>query len=219
MTTETSTPKPRRGCLFYGGILLTVCLVAVLIAALIGVHLFKKMVNEFTDTKPVPLPALDMTPAQIEQVRQRVAAFSEAVQAGTATPPLTLNANEIDAVIASSPDFQSIKDKVFVTIENGQLKGQVSVPMGELGIRGFKGRYLNGVATVGVSLQNGTLLVFPQEILVKGKPIPPSYMSAFRQQNLATGFNVNPGVSNALARLQSIEIKEGKLVISPKGSP
>ncbi|HWW01508.1 MAG TPA: hypothetical protein VNZ64_17555 [Candidatus Acidoferrum sp.] len=213
---DQPTPKPRRGCLFYGCLTGVVCLVAILIAFLLGLHLFKKMLNEYTDTKPMLLPAVQMAPAQIEQLQRRVDAFRDAVRAGRPAPPLELSSDEINALIANEPDFRGLHNRLYVTLEGDKVKGQVSFPMGRVGLPLFHGRYLNGTGTLSVSLKDGLLRIIPQEILVKGKPLPSVYMDRIQSENLATQANDNPHSAETFSQLQSIEIKDSKLIIVPK---
>jgi hypothetical protein len=213
---DQPTPKARRGCLFYGCLTGVVCLVAILVAFLLGLHLFKKMLNEYTDTQPMPMPAVRMTTAQIEQVQRRVDAFGDAVRAGRTVPPLELASDEINALIANDPEFRGLHDKLYVTLDGDKVKGQVSFPMARLGLPLFHGRYLNGTGTLSVSLKNGVLRVIPQEIFVKSKPLPSVYMDRIQSENLATQANDNPRSADALNRLQSIEVKDSKLIIAPK---
>lgn len=205
--------------MFYGCITGVVCLVAILVAFLLGLHLFKKMLNEFTDTQPMPLPSVQMPAAQVEQVQRHVAVFREALRAGKTPPALELSSDEINALIANDPEFQGLRGKLYVTLEGDKVKGQLSVPMSHIGLPLFHGRYLNGAGTLSVSFQNGNLRITPQEILVKGKPLPGVYMERIRSENLAAQANDDPRSAEALGRLQSIEIKDGKLRIIPKPSP
>ncbi len=214
MSNETN--KRRHGCLFYGCLTGTVCLLAILVAALLGLHQVKKMVTEYTDTNPVPLPAVTLSAAQIEQLERRIEAFQDTVRAGRPAQPLVLTGEELNALVASRPDLRRFKDKVYISIPDSQLAGQISIPMSELGLPFFRNRYLNGSTTFSVSLQNGKLRVVPDNILVKGKPLPRVYMEQIRQQNLAASAEDNPRVSVALDRLQDIQVKDGKLIIVPK---
>ncbi len=216
---DLPTRKPRRGCLFYGCLTGIVCFVAILVAFLLGLHLFKKMLNEYTDSQPLPLPVVQMAPAQLEQVTQRVNTFRDAIRAGRTAPALELTSDEINALIANDADFQGLRGKLYITLEGDKVKGQLSFPMAQLGLPLFHGRYLNGTGTFSVSLQNGLLRVMPQEILVKGRPLPSTYMDRIRTENLATQATANPGAADALNKLQSIEIKDSKLIIVPKSPP
>lgn len=213
---EPAAVKPRRGCLFYGCLGGTACLMAILIAFLLGLYQLKRMLTFYTDTGPTPLPAVQMTQAEIDQLKQRVENFQEAVRTGRPTPPLSFTAEEINAYIGSDPNLARLKGKLYVTIEGNRLKGQVSLPLDDLGLGIFRGRYLNGIGTFDVGLQNGILIVTPETLVVKGKPLPRVYMEKIRSQNLAANLNDNPRVSVGVNHLQEIRIRDGKLVLVPK---
>ncbi|MGE5734645.1 MAG: hypothetical protein ACM34E_06110, partial [Acidobacteriota bacterium] len=154
---EPSSPpaKARHGCYFYGCIAGIVCMVAILVAFLLGVHMFKKVLNEYTDTKPVPLPRSELTAAQVEELQHRIDAFQDAVSTGRPTPPLELTSQELNAIISTRADFQGLSNKVYLTIEGEKLNAQVSMPMEQIGLRMFHGRYLNGEASLSVALDRG----------------------------------------------------------------
>jgi len=211
MTTDQPV-KRRRGCLFYG--CLTSCiLVLVVLAGLILGYL--KILNSFTDLKPTALPTVDMSDAEKQQVRQRVDAFRNDVRSAHPTQPLSLTANEINALIATDPNLKALNGKLYVTIEGNQVKGQLSVPTSDIGLGIFKHRYINGSGGLNVSLTNGTLFLSLQSLAIKGRPIPEKYMQQVRAQNLAQGINDDPKASAGLNKLKSIEVKDGKLLIEP----
>jgi hypothetical protein len=214
--TEPVPPKRRRGCLFFGCLGGTACLLIILVAFLLGLYQLKKMLNFYTDAQPAPLPTVQMPQAEIDQLRQRVETFQDAVRTGRPTEPLSLSSDEINAYIQTEPSLMKAKGKVYVTIEGNRLKGQVSLPLDDLGLRLFRGRYLNGSGIFAVSLQKGSLVVTPESIVVKGKPLPGVYMDKIRSQNLADSLNNNPRASVALNHLQEIRISDGKLVLVPK---
>jgi hypothetical protein len=210
------TIKPRRGCFFYGCITSLVLLVLLLGALLLGLHYVKKLVNRFTDTQPMALPALQMSQPEIEKVKERFEAFRAAVRERRPTQPLVLTADEINALIASGPEQQAWKGKFYVRLEGNQLKSEVSLPLQDVGLRMLKGRYLNGSATFDLAFRNGVPFVLAQSILVKGQPLPELYMREIRKENLAAGLVNEPGAVAVLQGLQDIQVKDGKLVIEPK---
>ena len=209
--------KGRRGCFFYGCLTGLFLLLLIVIAFLLGLRQVKKMVTDFTDPRPVPLPTMQMSSNEIAAVRRRVDEFRENARAMRPTPQLTLTAEELNALIATDPDLQPLKDKIYVsTIEGDKIKGQISILLEELGLPIFRGRYLNGIATFRLSFKNGYLKLMIEDLIVKGKPLPDTYMQKIRTQNLARNINLNPRASAALDRIESIEVKDGKLVIIPK---
>jgi hypothetical protein len=219
MTDQPQPAKARRGCFFYGCLGGLVILLVIVIAGLIGLRYAKKMYNEFTDSQPITLPDIKLSQPEIEQLRHRVDDFRESVRAGRHTRPLTLNADEINALIVSDKDFQAMKSKFYVTIENDQIKAQLSIPLEDLGLHIFHGRYLNGSGTFSLSLRNDFLYLNAQDITVKGKPIPAVYLQSIRKENLARDLNTDPKASDALKRIKSIEVKNGELIIVPKEGP
>ena len=98
-----------------------------------------------------------MPPGEVDKLKQRFEAFQQAVREQRPTKPLELTADDINALIASGPKRQDLKGKFYVSLEGDQLKGEVSMPLQEIGLSMFKGRYLNGSATFGLSFRNGTL--------------------------------------------------------------
>jgi hypothetical protein len=208
--------KPRRGCFFYGCLTCVVLLGLVMGALLLGLHYVKKVVNRFTDTQPMALPTVQMPQDEVDKLRKRFEAFQAAVREQRPSSPLTLTSDDINALVASGTGREALKGKVYVSLEGDQLKGQVSVPLREVGLGMFKGRYLNGTATFGMSLHNGLLVVSPRTILVKGNPLPETFMQKLRQENLAAGIVKSPEAVAVLQGLEDIQVKDGKLVVVPK---
>ena len=219
MTEEQPQTKRRQGCLFYGCLGGLVLLLVVIVAGLIGLRYAKKMYYEFTDSQPVALPGVKLSQPEIEALRHRVDDFRESVKAGRHTRPLTLTGDEINALIAGDKDLHAWKGKFYITLEKDQIKTQLSIPLDELNLPIFKGRYLNGAATLSVFLRNGSLYLIPRDITVKGKPLPGVYSQNIRKQNLARDMENDPKASDALKHIQSIEVKNDELVIVPKEVP
>ena len=209
-------PKARRGCLFYGCITCVVLLVLGLGAVLLGVHYVKGLVNRYTDSQPMQLPTVQMPQSEVNKLKQRFEAFEAAVRDHRPAPPLTLSSDDINALIANGPGREALSGKLYVGLEGDQFKGQVSVPLQDVGLSMFKGRYFNGSATFNMTLRNGVLIVSPQTLVVKGNPVPERYMAAFRQQNLAASLTNQPKAVAVLQGLEDIQIKEGALVVVPK---
>ena len=206
--------KSGRGCLFYGGIVAAVLFVAVVLAAYMGYRYFKNLLVQYTDPSPMTLPALQMSAEDAQRARDRIHAYFKAVEEGKANEPLTVTADEINALIQADPN-RGLKDHVYVSLEDNKFKAQVSVPADRI-IRGLKGRYFNGSGTFAVSLRNGRLQVAPEELIAKGKPLPENFMRSFRGQNLAEEYQTDPEAKQTLEKLESIQIGDGKVTIVPK---
>ncbi len=208
--------KPR-GCFFYG------CLIAVIltllavvgggIAAYLGYRSLVNFVIPYTDTAPTPLPMVEMPPEQAKELHARVDAFWAALDSGKPTEPLVLDSDDINVLIADNED---LRDKVHVDIEGDKVKGQVSFPLEGIGLPAFKGRYLNGKATLKVSLEDGFLRVTVDALEVKGKPVPSSFVDQLRAKNLAEDASRNPKNAEAIQKLESIRVVDGKVILKAR---
>jgi hypothetical protein len=209
-------PKPPRGCLFYGLIFGSVLLLLLLVAGLIGLRLLKNMVDRYTDTRPLPFPAVQISKAEMDALQKRLTEFSGALKAGKPASAFELTSDQANALIQNSPDFKILRNRVYVQFTNGQIESQVSLPMDDFGFRVLKGRFLNGKALLNVAFQSGSLKISPQSLLVRGKPLPEIYLRKLRRQNLATQLAAEPDASSALEHVQDIQIQDGKLIVLPK---
>lgn len=203
----------RRGCLFYGCLGLVVLALVGGIAAYWAVNKVMTFVNDYTDDLPSELPVVEFAEAEAQALRDRVEQFGDVLEAGGDPPsPLELSADDINALVDSDPDWAQI-GQVHVSIgPDDQLRGEVSIPLDDFG---FEGRYFNGSVTLDVSLENGILIVRPSAAEVKGQPLPDEFIEALRTENMAKRAYEDPKIAAILQKLERIEVRDGKLVITP----
>jgi len=218
--TGSQPPKEKKSRL---GLYLGIgCLTAAVLMGVLGYLGYKGVkgvisgfVEEFTDTEPRALPEVLMSEEDARTVIATVEDFKEAVRQGQPTDPLLLTGDDTNLLIHSHPNWKSLKGKVYITIEDDNIRGEVSIPLDEIG--GFvKGRYLNGSAVFSVALLDGRLLVFVNAIEVKGKSLPEGFMKQFRTENLAKDANENEDMADVIEKLDSIFVKDSQLIIVPK---
>jgi hypothetical protein len=208
--------KRKRGCLFYGGITGAVLLFVLLLGAYFGIHYARGMVNQLTDTQPMQLPTVQLPDVQLFQLHDRVDTFRESVRDGDAVAPLELSADELNALIETDPSMAALKNHLFVSITNSELRAQISFRAEDLGMVQLRGRYINANGVFDVGLTNGELRIRADWLNVKGRPVPRNIMREIARENLADKFNSDPRAAAGLKRLQAIEVKNGKLIIVPK---
>ena len=167
-----------------------------------------------TDTNPMPLPAVALPEAELRQLQQRVDSFRAAVRAHRSVPPLALTSDEVNALLATDPDGEPLKDHFYVTLQGNEAKAQFSFPTAQIGLE--KGRFLNGSGTFSVGLRNEILRLNGKNLIVKRHSLPKVIAQHFENKNLAEAINANPRARAAFKTLESIEVKDGKLVITPK---
>jgi hypothetical protein len=218
------TPEPpqaplpkQRGCFFYGCIIASI--LAVLFVILMGVigffgyRFLNQMVEQYTSVTPQQLPKVEMPADKLQALKDRVAAFRKAVDAGTPTEPLVLTSDDLNALIEENADF---KGTVYVKIEGDEINGQISFPLDKMQIGMVKGRYLNGEAKLKASLSNGVLIVILDSIEVNGKRPPDEMMKGIREQNLAKDVYKDPEGAERIRKLESLEVKDGKIIIKAR---
>jgi len=208
-------PPKRRGCLFYGCLTCIVLALITLLLAVLAVRAVKNKVYAYTEGQPMQLPKVEMSDPEFQSLKQRVAAFGDAMEQGKPVEPLILTERDINALLLKAATTKELADKVYVSINGNQVKGQVSIPLSGLGWLG-KGRYLNGEATFNVSLENGVLLVTAEEVKVKGKPLPEAFMKRLRQENLAKDAYKDAENAEAIRKLDSIEVEDSRAIIKAR---
>jgi hypothetical protein len=195
-------------------------LVLLLVAGLtvyIGKRAADRMIRDYTDTTPALLEKVELPPAEMDALQRRWTAFKDALDAGQTSTELVLTAPELNALLSQHKD---LKNKLFVRIDNDRVTGEVSFPLErDLGPFKLKGRYLNGTATFKVRLSEGVFDVRVEDIQVKSKSLPPMFMREFRKQNLALDFQRDPQMASNVAKFESVQISDGKIILRNKGAP
>ena len=173
------------------------------------------LLEKYTETEPRALPELTFSEAEAQRVVARMDAFKKAVEESTPTEPLVLTGDEVNMLIHHHPQWKPLAGKVYVTIEEDKIQGQVSVSLEEFG-EFIKGRFLNGSAIFNVGLTAGRLFVFVESVEVKENPLPDELMQKLRSKNLAEDADPDPELTALIEKLESITVENGKLHIVPK---
>jgi hypothetical protein len=218
---EPYGPPPRqRGCFFYGCIIASILAVLMLIlVAVIGFVAYRalnQLVDQYTSTQPRDLPKVEMPAEERAALKDRVEAFRKAAEAGTPIQPLVLTSNDLNALIEEN---EQLKGKIYVSVEGDKLKGQISLPLDLLKLSMVRGRYLNGEADLKASLQEGVLIVTLDSIEVNGQRPPEEFLTQMRQQNLAKDVYKDSKHSEMIRKLESLEIKDGKIILKVRTRP
>jgi hypothetical protein len=215
---EYDDSRPRqRGCFFYGCVIASVLAVLLIIAlavlAFVFMRFFSGLVEEWTSPAPVELPRVQLSEQERKSVRERVDAFRKGLEDGTATDPLVLTSDDLNALIEEN---SNLRGRLFARVEGDKLKAQISLPLEMLKIGMLKGRYLNGEAELKASLSEGILVVTLETLEVNGKHPPEQFLAELRKQNLAKNAYDNPKNAEMIRRFESLEIKDGKIILKPR---
>src|SRR5262245_37311381 len=92
--------KSGRGCLFWFGIVAAVLFLFLLLAVYGTYRYVRNLIVKWTDTKPLPAPAVVLSHSEVTNLQQRLHVWDEGLKRNQAVGALTLSADEINALIA-----------------------------------------------------------------------------------------------------------------------
>jgi hypothetical protein len=211
---SAASPGKKRGCLFWA--VVTAFALAV-VAGAGGYVAYRyarhRIVAVYTAAAPLDLPQASLSPAELGDLDGRLAAFVHALRNKNPAEPLVLTGDELTALVARSPDFQKLGGRARLSIADGEVLSDLSVPLERVG---FPGRWFNGSAAFGVTLENGVLIVTLRSASVKGESIPGWIVGRLADRNLAKDLHERPEIAGLIARLESIDLSNGRITIVPR---
>lgn len=214
---RTDNRKHQDGnCFLWGCAGVVVITMVVVIGASVALYLaYRNVYEEYTSADPIELPVVEATQEEIDALLAKVETFGEALDTGETADPLVLSERDINILIQHHKDLDKINDKMYVTIPDDEITGQMSVPLSEL--PGFSGRYFTGVATFDVRLSDGRLEVYVESAEIAEKAVPDTVMEQVRADNLAADFQREmPELQEYIDKLESVIVSDGKVTITPR---
>ncbi|QDV71132.1 hypothetical protein Poly24_48660 [Rosistilla carotiformis] len=199
-------PKSSGSCWLYGCLGSIALLSILVVCGGVGTYWFvNNQIQKYTSETAADLPVVEIGEERLAELESRVGGFKTAVEAESTPPELILTADEINAMIAKQDD---LRGRVFVKIADGQVEGDVSIPVA--------GRFFNGSATFDVNLVDGMLFVNLKAATIKGEPVPDMAIEAIGKENLAKELNTDPDMAKFIKSLDSVRIEGDKIILSPK---
>ncbi|MBP9222388.1 MAG: hypothetical protein KBF76_00870 [Verrucomicrobiales bacterium] len=181
------------------------------------------MIGNFVSDQPVAIASAEVTPAQIDEATAKFEAFRKGMESDAVAVPLHLNAEELNALIFHHPSRQQFAGMGNISIENDQLKSQVSVNLDDFQIPvkfiadAVKGKYFNGDVTLSLGMAAGRPSLYIEELEVNGNAIPKEFLSELGGKNLLEEFQKDEKISAIFDKIEDIRIEDGELKIIPKG--
>ncbi|HPO13033.1 MAG TPA: hypothetical protein PLI09_06275 [Candidatus Hydrogenedentes bacterium] len=209
-------PVEKSHACLYGCLILGIGMVCMLIMGLMGGYFFyKKTTDYFLDDKPVSLPSLTVSDSEKQAILDRWAAFKEAA-AAKSNASITLDTTEVNVILQSMEGLENIGKTAYVTLEGDTIKAEISTEF-------LPGKYINGLALLSVSIVKGRLVIFLDDLQIKGKSLPDFFMQGLKGENFAKGYENNPQVSEILKHVTEFSVNDSKLTIrlgeeSPAGT-
>ena len=211
-----------KGCWFYGCITVAILTVAIGIGAVLTVRYvankIQTAVHEYAQPEPLKLPEVRLTQEQRTDLRQRSETFKTSLEAPKPTAmELVLTGDELNGLLSDLDRSGGLARSLRVKIEGDVISGMISVPLSSLGLTKGENLFLNGEAGFLVTMVQGNLRVVLKEFRLKGQPLPPAIMAGLQNINLAEQYNNNPESQKLMSKLDTVEVRDGKLIIRAKG--
>ena len=213
MSNESNPPKPR-GCFFYGCLSVVIIGLIVIVLGALSYYLAKRTanawINDFTDTAPAPIEQVEYSGKEMEALQSRLADFKNALDHGTNALEVIFSAADLNALIAGQKE---LRNKLFVRIEDSTVKGEISMPLQDIGPLKLDGRHLNATVTFQVALANGALDIRLKDAQVKSRPLPSLLLNELKKDNLAKNFNSDPKTAANIEKFESVRVTNGTVVL------
>lgn len=213
MSSWVDAPPPQKrgmGCFAKGCLTLLALIILLATAFVAGSYWAVRHLREsYSATASTPLPSAPLAADRIEQVRAQWDVFTAAAEQHRRAR-IELNAEEVNALIASEPDWRG---KAFVSIDGDVGHAQLSIPIAE--IAWLKGRYLNGACTIRPSPNREPADAKITEITLMGHRVPDDVLDyeMFGWKSIRTVIAAWCAEYN----LSLFEIADGKVVLETRG--
>lgn len=202
---SSSSKSGGKSCFLIGCIGLAVLTLVATILLGVGIGFLFKKGKAYTAENPVELAAYETEDGECDALQARFSAFER--DGGT----LALSADDLNAAIVCHPDWEILKGKAWVKIEDGQLVVDGSFPMNE--IPGFRDRYFNGALSLNVHKQAGDLQIHVTDVKIEGQAIPRMFIDKLSGQNMASELKDNAELEKFMKQMKSIEVKGDQLIL------
>ncbi len=201
-----------------------IVLVVLMIVAVVGLYWGAgRMVDAFLDTEPMELPEVQLSPAEKQDLENRIASFEETLEQPGELATLRLTGDEINAFVRDQLQDEELgrfSEYIYVTIEDGVIRSDISLPISELPIPlGIgSGRYLNGTATMRVVADDQEFGLYVENLRLKDQEMPEYYTSELYNMNQFDRFKDDPDFQEFRRAIETFHIEGDEIVISMRVS-
>ena len=209
---QSSTKSKHKKLLLFCGIFLGVIILVVAGVFLYSTHAIRKFKKEYTEDKPVEIHHDPITKTQQTKLSTKYNSVKDVIKNHKKTE-LQFTSEEFSQMLAYSPETKKYASQSKFWLEGDKIKADLSISLNA--VPQMQGRYLNGLFTFSVAVQDGKMRLHVDECLVKGRPINPTYMKLLNSQDLKGLLSQHSG-TNWHEFIESVEVKDGKLTIKTR---
>jgi len=174
--------QSKYGCFLTGCLGAVAALILVVVVVAVGgYYVFKNYLNDYTDTKPLVFQERLLSAEEDADLKDKWTTFKMQKSLDLPTDPMELDADQLNHLIRTDPDFSPLKDKIHVEIENTTVRTDVSIPASMVkevfpnlpNLDMIKRRYFNAREVLNLGLVNNELAITLESLdMAGGKKIP-----------------------------------------------
>ena len=212
------------GC-FAKGCLTLIVVGLVLAAVLVGGSLFvlNRAIHVFTSTEPVQIQVRPATPAELQVAKAKLDTLRSAAR-NHQEATIEFNADEINALIATEPEFHGARGHVRVAIANSIASLDVSAPLDSMHWKRLKGRWFYGNIQLRFSYVDENFNFDLRSAEANGHQFPRAILTSDFMQSFNRSFNESfhresakhPEANNLWRHIKMASLQGDKLVVTTR---
>jgi len=221
---QKTTQRRGFGCLGYGCII-AVILVVVTIGGIFWLarSAMRGAVERFTTEQPVAVPTRAVDEAANASLKGKLDAIAAALKDPRGAGEFTLSQAEVAGAVSGTP----FNGKLLVELQNDAVAATFSFPLSAMGqwdaakpiIGDFMDRYVTGSARAQVTVTDGVAAITLDNLVLNGQFFDGDALK--EASEWVTGFansqGDDPSEQKRRARVQSVQIQSGTVVVRVKG--
>ena len=186
-----------------------------------GKYALDYALEEFADENPTAFSESTLDPEELAIVEEKFDSFFNGEGGDLTKKSLSMTSDELNHLVANTPEFSDIKDKVRFTIEGNQMKTQLSLPMDDFrkmypdipqGM--LQGKYINADAVIEFRSSGKSVGAYVKSMTIKNKQVPSGLLSKIQDRNL---LEAGP-LANRFKKIGDINIQNGNIIFTKPGS-
>jgi hypothetical protein len=221
------TESRGRGCLFYGLLTLALVFAGMMAGIYFGTRkAVRYAIDTYTTNAPTTIPMLNLPATRQRALATELVKQFEAAANSREPEELVVGEEELNVMIAQSPDLRAFNRNIYLQPQGEELKAFISMPLDQfpqwrdfalkMGGTNYSGRYLNGIAYLNLGVTNGALTAKPRRVEVGGAPLPDQFLKQFPWDAVTQPVNDNAEFRSALQQVESVFVQDGKVHVKLK---
>lgn len=185
-------------------------------ALLIVIGMMTLLFFFLTANRPMVIPRAVVTTEDREALAAKWFKFQQDINRGMPVLPLTISLKEFNVFFSMLPQY---KDHIHFSRAGDKFLGEASMPLDQWLPGIGKGRYLNASDVFDVYLgKDGTIQVHIESAKIDGKRVPRWLLRLMERQEFYRDIYDSAGGMEFARYLQSVEIRDGCVVLTPQNS-